>query len=57
MDLPPVERFGAAAREPASRDEEARLAVRLVCRRVPDPAERAEVLAALGLSGVDSAGV
>lgn len=49
-DLPAVEEFGPlTAREPASRAAEAQAAARLISRRVADPGERAEILAALGL--------
>lgn len=58
-DLPTVEEFGALAttREPASRAAEAQAAARLVRRRVPDPGERAEILAALGLPAEPAPGL
>jgi predicted nucleotidyltransferase len=51
-DLPPAEHL-ATPGTPTSRAEEARLAARLIRRRVTDPEGRAEVLAALGLGDVD----
>lgn len=47
-ELPRLEQFGTPA-SLATPAQQARAAARLIRRRVTDPADRAEILAALGL--------
>ncbi len=49
MGMPPVENLGLPSKMTPTEDDELAV-VRLVCERVADPAVRAEILAALGLT-------